>query len=229
MGGDGVGVIYGALHAADQWRVAVTGSGLAQSGNESAQHSSSSHLLQVLQDAQLSPYIAQRGLKMNIPLDARTPSYSDCGDSAQANMRAVWDLTFWAAYFDAMVRMRYNVLSLWAPHPFPSLTRVSEYPDIGYDDVTQANVDWRWFNTQCDRTGANVGLAPAVLGNLTTLIRMPLDDKIAFWQNVTASGASLGIQIYWITWSVFTAEAGHGMPDTQSNVTADYIRATTRA
>lgn len=215
LGGDGVGVMYGALHVADQWRAA---------GGDAH-----SHPLRTLRDAHASPYIPQRGLKMNIPLDARTPSYSDCGDSAQANMRAVWDPTFWASYFDAMVRMRYNSLSLWAPHPFPSLVRVPEYPKIGYDDVAQAAVDWRWVNTQCERTGANVGLAPAILNNLTTLVRMPLDEKVAFWQNVTASAAALGIQVYWITWSVFTGEAGHGMPDVPNNVTAAYVRATTRA
>ena len=36
-----------------------------------------------IKEVNSQPYIGKRGLKMNIPLDARTPSYADCGDAAQ--------------------------------------------------------------------------------------------------------------------------------------------------
>lgn len=36
-----------------------------------------------LTDYRKSPHIAERGIKFNIPLDLRTPSYTDCSDAAQ--------------------------------------------------------------------------------------------------------------------------------------------------
>ena len=37
------------------------------------------------------PYLTKRGIKYNIPLDLRTPSYSDPGDAHQQNIPNVWD------------------------------------------------------------------------------------------------------------------------------------------
>ena len=88
-----------------------------------------------LRDSDHTPYIAQRGIKFNIPLDARTPSYSDTGDAAQQNIPEMWSLDFWREFLDEMARHRYNVLSLWSLHPFPSLVKVPEYPDVALDDV----------------------------------------------------------------------------------------------
>ena len=34
-----------------------------------------------------------------------------------------------------MARHRYNLLSLWSLHPFPSMVRVPEYPDVALADV----------------------------------------------------------------------------------------------
>jgi hypothetical protein len=57
-----------------------------------------------------------------------------------------------------MARHRYNVLSLWSLHPFPSLVKVPEFPDVALDDVwrTRAKLDdtsvWRvatWFGRPC--------------------------------------------------------------------------------
>src|SRR6266545_893984 len=76
------------------------------------------------------PYIARRGIKFNIPLDLRTPSYSDCGDAAQQNIPEMWSMDFWREFLDEMARHRYNVLSLWSLHPFPSLVKVPEFPDV---------------------------------------------------------------------------------------------------
>src|SRR5690554_6242570 len=36
------------------------------------------------------PYIKKRGIKYNIPLDARTPSYSDASDIALNSIEKVW-------------------------------------------------------------------------------------------------------------------------------------------
>ena len=92
-----------------------------------------------LKDSDHSPRIAQRGIKFNISLDRRTPTYSDNSDSAQANIPEMWSMDFWRAYFDEMARDRYNVVSLWSLHPFPSIVKVPEYPDMALNDV--------WGNT----------------------------------------------------------------------------------
>ena len=84
---------------------------------------------------QTNPYLEKRGIKFNIPLDARSPSYSDDSDSAQANIANMWETNFWAGKFDEMARHRYNLLSLWSLHPFPSMVRVPEYPNVALADV----------------------------------------------------------------------------------------------
>ena len=84
-----------------------------------------------------TPYIPRRrGIKFNIPLDLRTPSYSDPSDAFQANIPDMWDITFWQSFLDHMARDRYNVLTLWSLHPFPSMVKVpEEIPKSPLDDV----------------------------------------------------------------------------------------------
>src|ERR1700744_3421338 len=81
------------------------------------------------------PYIKKRGIKFNIPLDARTPSYADSGFAAQHNIATMWEFSFWKTFLDNMARYRYNVLSLWNLHQFPSMVKVPEYPDVALEDV----------------------------------------------------------------------------------------------
>ncbi len=100
IGADPVGAMYGGLDVAEAIR---TGS------------------LDTLKDSDHRPHIAQRGIKFNIPLDLRTPSYSDNCTSAQANIPEMWSLEFWHEFIDRMARDRFNVLTLWSMHPFPSI------------------------------------------------------------------------------------------------------------
>lgn len=83
------------------------------------------------------PFIEKRGIKFNIPLDARSPSYDDGGDSANLNVQNMWDFEgFWKPYIDDLARYRYNVLSLWTRHPFPHIVDLSEkYPTINPDNL----------------------------------------------------------------------------------------------
>lgn len=83
-----------------------------------------------------SPFLKKRGIKFNIPLDARSPSYDDGGDSANLNVKNMWDFEgFWKPYIDDLARYRYNVLSLWTRHPFPHMVDLSErYPTINPDN-----------------------------------------------------------------------------------------------
>ena len=89
--------------------------------------------LDSLKDSDHTPHIAQRGIKFNIPLDLRTPSYSDNSDSAQANIPEMWSMEFWREFLDEMARHRFNVLSLWSLNPFPSIVKVPEYPDVALE------------------------------------------------------------------------------------------------
>ena len=65
LGADASGAMYGGLDVAEAIRLKTIGK---------------------LKDAAHTPHIAQRGIKFNIPPDARTPSYSDAGDAAQQNI-----------------------------------------------------------------------------------------------------------------------------------------------
>ncbi|MCP5110505.1 MAG: carbohydrate-binding family 6 protein, partial [bacterium] len=88
-----------------------------------------------IRDSDHTPYVERRGIKFNIPLDARTPSYSDNSDAAQNNIPEMWSFDFWREALDELARQRFNVLTLWSLHPFPSMVKVPEYPDVALDDV----------------------------------------------------------------------------------------------
>ena len=113
-GADAAGVMYGGLDVAEAIRTGT---------------------LDSLKDSDHTPHIAQRGIKFNIPLDLRTPSYTDPSDAAQANIPEVWSMDFWRETFDDMARHRYNLISLWSLNPFPSIVKVPEFPSVALDDV----------------------------------------------------------------------------------------------
>jgi len=121
-----------------------------------------------------APHIAQRGIKFNIPLDARTPSYSDNSDAAQNNIAEMWSFDFWREFLDHMARHRYNVLSLWNLHPFPSMVRVAEYPEVALDDVKRNH---REDGRQLLGSGHDM-VRPEILANLETVRSLTMADKI---------------------------------------------------
>ena len=108
-GADAVGAMYGGLDIAEAIRTGTFDS---------------------LKDADQKPHVAKRGIKFNIPLDLHTPSYSNCSDAGQANIPEVWERDFWMDFLNSMARNRYNVLSLWSLHPFPSLVKVPEFASL---------------------------------------------------------------------------------------------------
>ncbi|MEY2881123.1 MAG: hypothetical protein RLZZ15_3503 [Verrucomicrobiota bacterium] len=183
--------------------------------------------LDSLKDSDHQPHIAQRGIKFNIPLDLRTPSYTDSSDAAQANIPEIWSRDFWTAYFDAMARHRYNVISLWSLHPFPSLVKVPEFPEVALNDVwrTRAKLDdtFHFWGTDMVR--------PEMLANHEVVKRITIDEKIAFWRWVMQQAADRGIRVYAFTWNVFTfgAAGKHGITDDLNNpITKKYFRASVR-
>jgi hypothetical protein len=175
-----------------------------------------------------APFIANRGIKFNIPLDARTPSYSDAGDSAQQNIPEVWDIGFWHEFLDELARHRYNVLSLWNLHPFPSMVRVPEYPDIALDDVKRTTDK---FDSSYDLTGSDM-VRPELLAHLETVKKMTIEQKIAFWREVMDYAHDRGIDVYLFTWNIFVwgTDGKYGITSAQNNpVTIDYFRKSVRA
>jgi len=185
-----------------------------------------------IQEVDCQPAISKRGLKMNIPLDARTPSYADCGDAAQNNIEVVWDMDFWKAHLDRMARYRYNTLTLWSPHPFPSLVKVPEYPDVALDDVKIADIDWQsWFPKNAGGAGVR-SVTPEILRNLKTVKTMTIQDKMDFWRKVMQYGHDRGIEFHVITWNIFVwaADGKYGITNNIDNeVTIDYLRKSVRS
>ena len=183
LGGDDTGAMYGGLQIAEN----IQFHGFGKTYNE-----------------QESPYIKERGLKFNIPLDIRTPSYQDAGDAAQNNIAEMWNFEFWREYFDAMARHRYNVLTLWNPHPFPSMIELEDYPDIALQDVcgTAFPLDTDRPDEASAKFIAGCGVSEQVLDNLIILKKMTMAEKITFWRKVMSHARDRGIDLYFITWNV---------------------------
>lgn len=205
IGRDEPGAMYGALELAEDVRV---NGGLARTV-----------------DRQVNPTITNRGIKFNIPLDARTPSYSDDSTSAQANIADMWSMDFWSSMLDDMARHRYNLLSLWSLSPFPSLVKVPEYPAVALADVKRkAGPLW-------DATLQGRGMFDSNWP-LETVRTMTIEDKIAFWRQVMQYAKDRGIDVSLFTWNIFvygTEQSPYGITDSPSNaVTRDYIRRAVR-
>lgn len=178
-------------------------------------------------DEQKAPYLQHRGIKFNAPLDARTPGYSDDGDSAAAAVSDIWSLDFWHSLLDRMATERYNLLSLWNLHPFPSMVRVPEYPDVALDDVMVSDV-----RPVAHTTGVGM-VSKRTRDSLRTVRTISIQDKIDFWRRVMAHADDRCIKIIIFTWNVFscgTEHTGYGIDDRMDNpVTIDYTRASVRA
>ncbi len=201
-GADAAGAMYGAMEVAETIRLGGPA---------------------VVQDMARTPHVRVRGMKFNAPLDARTPSYSDPSDAAQKNIATMWDASFWRELIDRLARDRYNLITLWSLHPFPSLVKVPEYPDVALADVRRSTVTWKeHYPLQAMDLDA-----PEILGRTETLRRMTIDDKIAFWREVLRYGKSRNVHFVVVTWNVFTngIDPARGLPpDWKSDKTADYFQ-----
>jgi hypothetical protein len=206
LGADAGGAMYGALEVAEQIRV----SGFVGAAPLSR-----------------SPYMAMRGTKFNIPLDVRTPSYSDMSDAAQANIGDMWDFEFWREYLDTLARHRYNYVSLWNLHPFPSLVKVPEYPDVALADVKRSTIEF----DEDYPTIATELVTREMLARTETLAHMSIEDKIAFWRRVMQYGKDRNIDFYIVTWNIYTygVDGKYGITDAIDNpTTIDYFRKSVR-
>ncbi len=206
LAGDKTGSMYGGFDIAEAFRLESTN---------------------FISDSDNKPYLERRGIKFNIPLDLRTPSYSDMGDAAQQNIPVVWEMDFWRQQFDEMARNRYNVISLWSMNPFPSLVKIPEFPKIALNDV------WR-TKTKLDDNFSRLGkgfLTPAMLRNYEVVKKITINEKIEFWKRVMEYAHNRGIEVYWFTWNIFTygVQGKYGIDDRQDNdTTIAYFRSAVR-
>lgn len=206
LAGDQTGAMYGGLDIAEAIRI---------------------QMIDSLTGSDHKPYLERRGIKFNIPLDLRTPSYTDPSDAAQQNIPNVWEKSFWELYLNEMAQHRFNVLSLWSLHPFPSLVKIPEFPEVALNDV------WRTkekFDDGYSHNGINY-VRPHLLKNVEVVKKITIDEKIAFWKTVMQMAHDRGIEVYWFTWNIFTngAEGKHGITNRQDNdTTIRYFRAAVR-
>ena len=180
IGGDVAGGMYGGLQIAENI---------------------SFHGLNVDIHDEQKPYINKRGIKFNIPLDQRVPSFDSDGDQDKSTIKDMWDMSFWTAYLDDLARYRYNTFSYWTKHPFTAMIKLEEYPDVEVHDVIDG------------------------YGNF--IKKMSIDEKIAFWQEVMQHAKNRSIDIFYITWNIYVnnAEGKYGITNEPSNeVTKVYIR-----
>jgi hypothetical protein len=180
IGGDVAGGLYGGLQLAENF----TFNSLNASYNEEQE-----------------PYIKKRGIKYNIPLDQRVPTFNYNGDQEKSNIKDMWDIDFWKEYLDDLARNRYNTLSYWIKNAFTTMIKLDDYRDVEVHDVIDG------------------------YGNLVK--KMTIEEKIKFWQEVMQYAADRSIDIFYITWNIYlnTAEGKYGITDDSKNEKSiEYLR-----
>lgn len=182
LGGDANGAMYGGLQVAEN----------IQFNSFAGTYSSEE-----------APYVKNRGIKFNLPMDGRSPTYpgGNNGSSEKNAIQDVWDLTFWTTWFDQMARNRYNTLSIWTDHPFTSMINMPDYPLAALQDVK-----------------ADDG---------TLIKKMTIDEKVAHWKQVMQYGHDRGFTILFINWNIFThgATGQYGITNASANAaTKTYMR-----
>jgi len=201
-----VGLMYGCLELAEQIRLFG---------------------LEGIRETQQNPHMELRGTKFNIPLDMRTPSYTDASDAGQHNIPVMWDMEFWKDYIDNLARYRFNYISLWNLHPFPSMVKVPDYPGVALDDVHRSTGQWQEYH-HLHATGLD---APEIVDKFEVIKTIKIEDKIRFWQEVMAYAKTRNIRFYIITWNIFTngTDGKYGITDEIDNqTTRDYFRSSIR-
>ncbi len=92
----------------------------------------------------------------------------------------MWSFDFWREFLDEMARHRFNVLTLWNLHPFPSIVKVPEYPDVALEDVKRTTIP---FDDTFSTSGSDM-FRPVMMSKLETVRKMTIEQKIGFWRSV---------------------------------------------
>ena len=177
IGGDENGAMYGGFQIAEN--IAVDG----MSGNYKVQE---------------SPFMLNRGMKLNMPFDRRIPTYVGgwSSNSAKKAIPHVWDMTFWKKLIDQQARNRYNLLSVWVHHPFPALVKLADYPKA---------------------------CLPRIEGFDGFVKEMDHEHRVAFWREVMQYAHNRGMKFYFFNWNVYVDYAKDQYPE----ITRDLNNATT--
>ncbi len=181
LGGDVNGAMYGGFQIAEN--IAVKG----MSGDYNLQE---------------SPFMQNRGMKLNMPLDRRIPTYVGgwSSNSAKKAIPHVWDITFWKKLIDQQARNRYNLLSVWVHHPFPALVKLADYPKASL---------------------------PRIEGFDGFVLEMNHEQRVAFWREVMQYAHSRGMKFYFFNWNVYVDYAKDQYPeitrDLTNETTIDYM------
>ncbi len=157
LGGDAVGAMYGGLQIAEN--ISVNGF----SGSF---------------DTEETPFLLHRGMKLNLPLDKRIPTYVGgwSSHSARDAIPHVWDMAFWKTLIDQQARNRYNLLSIWVHHPFPALVKVPDYPKASLPNIQKYD---------------------------GSVINLNHDQRVAFWREVMQYAHDRGMKFYFFNWNIY--------------------------
>jgi len=139
-------------------------------------------------ESEESPFMLNRGMKLNLPLDRRIPTYVGgwSSNSAKKAIPHVWDMTFWKTLIDQQARNRYNVLSVWVHHPFPALVKLPDYPKAclqnieGFDGFVKA---------------------------------LDHEQRVAFWREVMRYAHSRGMKFFLFNWNIYVDQVADEYPD----------------
>ena len=187
LGGDAVGAMYGGLQIAEN----ISFDGFSGSF-----------------DSEESPYLLHRGMKLNLPLDRRIPTYVGrwTSNSAKKAIPHVWDMTFWKTLIDQQARNRYNVLSVWVHHPFPALVTLPDYPKV---------------------------CLPGIEGFDGFVREMDHAQRVAFWREVMQYAHVRGMTFCFFNWNIHLEHAKDQYPalteDPNNSTTIDYMYKSMRA
>lgn len=189
LGGDTHGAMYGGLQLAEN----ISFDGLSKK-----------------YDGIVSPDFVQRGVKLNLPMDKRIPTYSGYmgNTSTQHAVKNVWDMKFWEEFLDQQARNRYNVLSVWVHHPFPALVKVP-----GYEKACLPGIEGFFGYSDPSLT---------------------IEKRIEFWRQVMTYAHNRGFSFYFFCWNVCTEYAEDMYPgliteDESNPDTLDYLSKSMKA
>jgi hypothetical protein len=166
IGGDAVGAMYGGLQLAENLSV---------------------NALTNTYNSEESPYLRYRGMKLNLPLDKRIPTYVGgwSSHSARAAIGDVWDMSYWTELIDQQARNRYNLLSVWVHHPFPALVSLPDYPNATLPNIQKYD---------------------------SSIINMNHAQRVAFWRNVMTYAHNRGMKFYFFNWNIYVDHASSQYP-----------------
>ncbi len=116
-GGDGRGVIYGALSVVEQLRNGATLGAIKQEKGETSR--------------------AFRAIKFDLPWESYRSS-----SALDLHLDTVKDIKYWEKFLDMMVENRFNALTLWNLHPFPYMIKSKNFPEASkFSDAELA--EWK--------------------------------------------------------------------------------------